>query len=126
MVVVNTKSKAQDDLEIIDLTLDSDCTDSADDFQSFNSSRLSQDIIDSIRSENYTKSTLFEDFVQIYVDNIPITRLLLKTLEKSNSWLNDEMINAFFKLLGAAYPKSIFLNSFFFTNLERGLNVSSC
>lgn len=126
IVVVNTKSNTKEATDIIDLTLDSDSSSNdQDDYKCFKSDQLSEDILESIRSERVSTDQSFRDFGQIYLDNIPITGTLLRTLVKSSSWLNDEMINAFFKLLGAAYLNSIFLNSFFFSNLVSGVDVYS-
>jgi Ulp1 family protease len=139
MIVVNTKSDVkkaeevidageeveckQEELDIIDLTLDSDSENEENEYKCFKSDQLSEKVLEAVRSETVPKNQSFKDFVQIYIDNIPVTSALLNSLVRSNSWLNDEMINAFFKLLGAAYPRSLFLNTFFFTNLVAQVDV---
>jgi Ulp1 family protease len=142
MVVVNTKSdvkkveelidateevdsKQEEVLDVIDLTLDSDSDPEYEEneYKCYKSDQLTENVLEAVRSESFPKNQSFTDFVQIYIDNIPVTSALLKSLVQSNSWLNDEMINAFFKLLGVAYPRSLFLSTFFFTNLVAQVDV---
>jgi hypothetical protein len=97
--------------EGLDLTLDSNPDNNKENQNKcFKSDGLSVTILDEIRSETFPKNQSFRDFVEIEIDNIPVTCSLLQTLVQSDSWLNDEMINAFFRLLGAAYPGSLFLS----------------
>ena len=115
-----------DKSDVIDLTLDSDNENNEEnEFKCFKSSQLSEEVLEAVRSESCSQNESFKGAVQIYIDNIPVTAALLTNLVQPNSWLNDEMINAFFKLLGAAYPRSLFLNTFFFTNLVAGVDVYS-
>jgi sentrin-specific protease 1 len=92
-------------------------------YKCFDSDKLSKAALNAIRSEKAPKiSSVVDGFLQIYIDGDPITSKILKDLSE-DAWLTDEMINPFFKLLGAAYPGSLFLSTFFFTQLASGKDV---
>jgi Ulp1 family protease len=92
---------------------------------SYSTKNLDPNALHAIRSETTTNRSTFETHQDSEIDNIPISGEMLRKLSENDSWLNDEVINAFYKLLGAAYEKSIFLSTYFWPTLLSGVNVTS-
>jgi Ulp1 family protease len=82
-------------------------------------------VLEKIRSETPCTILSLSNFQNITICGISITRQLLHALCDPTEWLNDQMINAYMKLLGAAYTKSFFFSSYFLACLARGDNMNN-
>lgn len=81
-------------------------------FIPYKSYELCDRALESIRKETNEVYTISTDRY-CTIDNIPISPNMITTVAQQDSWLTDETINAFYKLLGAAYQQTIFLSTFF-------------
>ena len=91
----------------------------------YDTCKLGKVVLDDIRSEISGEKMLYNNFQEIFINNIPISQTLLNRLCNNQVWLNDEMINAYLHLLEAAYESSMFFNTHFITSLQSGLNVTN-
>ena len=93
---------------------------------------LPEYILENIRKFQLSENDLeqiqtmkFDKFVDVTIYGISITPVLLNQLRNPHTWLDDEMINAYFKLLGAEYSSSLFFSTYFITELVRGAVVDN-
>ncbi len=91
----------------------------------YNATHLTEQILTDVRSETSISIRSYHDFKKISLFGIPITNVMLNKLCDPRGWLNDEMIDAYFKLLNCAYGNCLLFNCHFIYCLDNDIDVSS-